>query len=374
MLIISSLQIASQYVQVPDADSIVRDNGFLRLADGVDTGWVLAPAITPTMATQYIGFDLRPHEWGISVAVRRPGDSYYGFVQNSWVETSGPVYYDATQIRSSFAQWAGPIQFRLRLQRDAESGESPKLQCLRAGYRVEGNFLAYLMEYVVRPWCRAPIRMIRNVQSQDGIFVNLPSRLNHLQMSDIQALTPGVAPRGVTVQPSPLRLQITPETTPGMVQLQFVYTPEAIHVTGIYQISEVPIVLIRLLPGENHRRINQSDWVQSSPGVATLWSTTFQYDQPVEFEVLAHEFDDAMSIAQSLVSRINHSGCLAVPAFGTAVFMRVRTGVQIGEPLQREGNLFSVKLRATIIGLLEGDHDTTAPLLTEFERDFVPQQ
>lgn len=373
MLIISSLEIASQFVHVPDAEGIVRDGGLLRLADGVDTGWLLAPAIAPTMATQYVGFDLRPHEWGVGVAVRRPGGAYYSFGQGGWVEASVPVYYDAAQIRSSLTQWAGPIQFQLCLQRDAETGVSPRVQCLRTGYRVEGNFLAYLMEYVVRPWCKAPTRMIRNVQSQDGIFINVPNQLNHLQMSVIQALKPGGVPRSVTVQPSPLRLQMTPATTPGTVQLQFGYTPEAIHVTGIYQISEVPIILIRLLPGENYRRINQHDWVQSSPWVATVWSTTFQYDQPVEFEVLAHEFDDVMSIAQSLLARIDRNNCLLVPAFGTTVYLRVRSAIRLGDALQREGNLFSVKLRASIMGLMEGDYDTTAPILTEYQRDFAPQ-
>lgn len=364
MLIIATQELGNPHCHIPTAEGIVRREGALELADGAATGWLLTPAIAPTMAMRYIGFSLEPAEQGITVAAVR-ADS-----MGHTIDGDAP-YLSPEALRSLLPEWVGAIRFRIRLARDA-NGRSPQVRSLRVGYEVAGDFLAYLIDWVLRPWCGAPVLLTRNLATTDGTTLPIPPRLNPAQMSDVQALSPGSRIVGGTILANPDRIELLDSLTPGMVQLQFRYAPDVEHVTGIFQIDEVPVVLLRLLPGENHRRINASDWIRIPGDRAVEWQAVRQYDQPVEIEVLAHTFEDARAIAQSLVSRIEQSGSLGVPAFGTTAIMRLRTPIQPGDMLQREGNLFSLRFRISLIGLINGEIRTNTPLLKDYLQDFAP--
>ncbi len=358
MLIIATQDLASPYCLLPASESIVRRNGALELADGATTGWLLTPAIAPTMAMRYVGLDLLPTEQHMCVSILQPG-------------RDTPLV-DAETMRGILSNWIGGVQFRVHLTRDPD-GRSPQLQSLRVGYEVAGDFLAYLMEWVLRPWCGEPVPLVRHSVTQDGSTLPLPEQLNPAQMSNLRVLSPGLSLRDATLMANPNRIELAEPIAPGMVQLQFHYAPDVEHVTGMFQVDEVPVVLLRLLPGEHYRRINASDWVRVAGDRAQIWQACRQYDQPVELEVLAHSFDDARAIAQSLLSRIEQAGSLTVPAFGVTVVMRVRSPIQMGDGLQREGNLFSLRFRLAFMGLIEGEQRSEVPLMTEYLRDFVPE-
>jgi len=358
MLIITTRDLASPYCPLPNTKSIVRRDGALELAEGAATGWLLTPAIAPMMATRYVGFDLLPTEQHIRISLRQAGVN--------------AALVDAETMRGILSNWIGELQFSIHLTRDP-NGRSPRLQSLRVGYEVAGDFLAYVMEWVLRPWCGEPVLLVRHGVTRDGSTLPIPAQLNPAQMANLRVLSPGLVFCNATLMTNPNRIELAQPIAPGMVQLQFHYTPDVEHVTGIFQVDEVPVVLMRLLPGENYRRINASDWVTMAGDRAQVWQACRQYDQPVELEVLAHHLDDARAIAQSLLSRIEQSGSLTVPAFGVTVVMRVRSPIQVGDVLQREGNLFSLRLRLSFLGLIEGEQRSEVPLLTEYMRDFVPE-
>lgn len=391
MLIIATQELGSPHCYISAADGIVRRDGALELAEGATSGWFLTPAIAPTMAMRYVGFLLEPAEQGIMVAILRAdgvGDEtvlltadstgYTIDTTNFTIDTTATVlmgdapYLSPEALRSLLPGWVGAIRLRIRLARDAE-GRSPQVRSLRVGYEVAGDFLAYLIDWVLRPWCGAPVLLTCNIATVDGTTLPIPPRLNPAQMSDVQALSPGLRIVDGTILENPDRIELLDSIDPGMVQLQFRYTPDVEHVTGIFQIDEVPVVLLRLLPGENHRRINAADWVRIPGDRAVEWQAARQYDQPVEIEVLAHTFEDARAIAQSLVSRVEQQGSLGVPAFGTTAIMRLRMPIQPGDMLQREGNLFSLRFRIAFVGLIDGEIRTEPPLLTEYIRDFEPR-
>lgn len=390
MLIIATQEIGSPHCYVSAAEGIVRRDGALELADGVASGWFLTPAIAPTMAMRYVGFSLEPFEQGITVAVLRAdgsepevlltADSTGYTIDTTDFKTDTTTtemvgnapYINPEALRALLPGWVGSIRFRIRLMRDA-NGRSPQVHSLRVGYEVAGDFLAYLIDWVLRPWCSAPVLLTRNLPTTNGTTLPIPPRLNPAQMSDMQALSPGLRIADGTVLANPDRIELLDPVDPGIVQLQFRYTPDVEHVTGVFQIDEVPVVLLRLMPGENHQRINATDWVRIPGNSAVEWQAVRQYDQPVEIEVLAHTFEDARAIAQSLVSRVEQSGRLGVPAFGTTATMRLRMPIQPGDMLQREGNLFSLRFRIAFIGLIDGEIRTESPLLTEYIRDFEPR-
>ncbi|MFQ3618045.1 MAG: hypothetical protein SNJ57_13135 [Cyanobacteriota bacterium] len=387
MLIIATQELGSPHCHIPAADGIVRRDGVLALADGVANGWFLTPAIAPTMAMRYVGFSLEPAEQGITVAILRAdgvGDETVLLTADSTGYTidttdftidatdTALIYLSPEELRSLLPGWVGAIQLRIRLTRDAD-GRSPQVRSLRLGYEVAGDFLAYLINWVLRPWCGAPVLLTRNLATVDGTTLPIPARLNPAQMSDVQALSPGLRLLDGTLMANPGRIELVEAIAPGMVQLQFRYSPDVEHVTGIFQIDEVPVVLLRLLPGENHHRINATDWVRMPGDRAVEWQAARQYDQPVEIEVLAHTFEDARAIAQSLVSRVEQQGSLGVPAFGTTAIMRLRMPIQSNDMLQREGNLFSLRFRIAFVGLIDGEIRTEPPLLTEYIHDFEPR-
>lgn len=358
MLIIATQELASPYcTPPPESESIVRHDGALELADGAAVGWLLTPPITPMMAMRYVGFDLLPTEQNMMVSALTGG--------------STTSLANAEAVRGILATWIGELQFHIQLTRDP-NGRSPRLQALRVGYEVAGDFLGYVMEWVLRPWCGAPVGFVRYVVTRNGSTLPLPGQLNPAQMSALQILSPGLALRSATLMTNPDRIELTQSVDPGMVQLQFRYSPDVEHVTGIFQLDEVPVVLMRLLPGENYCRINASDWVRMAGDRAQIWQACRQYDQPVELEVLAHSLDDARAIAQSLLSRIEQSGILPIPAFGLTVVMRVRSPIQVGDVLQGEGNLFSLRLQLAFLGLIEGEQQSEVPLLVEYIQDFLP--
>lgn len=357
MLIIATQDLAGHGGLLPASEAIVQRHGALELADGATTGWLLTPAIAPTMVMRYVGLDLLPTEQHIRMSLLQNG-------------LDSPLV-DAETMRGSLSTWIGGVQFRIHLTRDPD-GRSPRLQSLRVGYEVAGDFLAYLMEWVLRPWCGAPVLLVRHGVTRDGSTLPVPEQLNPDQMSDLRVLSPGLAFRDATLVTNPNRIELAEPIAPGMVQLQFRYTPDVEHVTGMFQVDEVPVVLLRLLPGENYHRINASDWVKMAGDLTQVWQACRQYDQPVELEVLAHSFDDARAIAQSLLSRIEQAGSLTVPAFGLTVVMRVRSHIQIGDGLQREGNLFSLRFRLALMGLVEGEQRSEMPLLSECVQDFLP--
>lgn len=368
MLIIATQELGSPYCRIPAAEGIVRRDGALELMEGAAAGWFLAPAIAPTMAMRYVGFSLDPAEQGITVAALR-ADS----IGTSATEMMGDApYLSPEALRALLPGWVGAIRFCIRLTRDA-NGRSPQVRSLRIGYEVAGDFLAYLIDWVLRPWCGAPVLLTRNLATADGTTLPIPARLNPAQMSDVQALSPGLRLVDATLMADPDRIELAEAIAPGMVQIQFRYSPDVEHVTGIFQIDEVPVVLLRLLPGENHRRINAADWVRVAGDRAVEWQAARQYDQPVEIEVLAHTFEDARAIAQSLASRVERQGSLGIPAFGTTAIMRLRMPIQPGEMLQREGNLFSLRFRIAFVGLIDGEIRTEPPLLREYIRDFEPR-
>ncbi len=371
MLIIGTQDLATEYVRIPNAQDIVRRDGVLELADGEDSGWLLTPPISPTMAIAYQGFDLLPMEQGIRVAVRRPFDSWCRWLAGQWVSHDTPTYYTAGQLRDYLVDWVGEIQFQIEMTRGTD-GRSPQLRVLRVAYEVMGDFLHYLIEWALVPWCRMEVPLIRNAMTRDGITVGIPERLNPAQISSIKALKPGERLVEASLLENPVRILLANPVTPGMVQLQFRYAPVTEHVTGMFQVEEVPVVLLRLLQGENYRRVNTTDWVRTSGDRAKIWHCVHQYDQPVEIEVLAHSFDDARSIAQMIAAQVDTDGFLVVQAYGLTIYIRMRSPIQPGETLQQEGNLFSLKFRISLLGLTNSDYDTEVLLTTEYIRDFEP--
>jgi hypothetical protein len=335
-----------------DCSGVRLVNTAFELLPGVDQGHITTPLFPARMAAGYFGFEVR-RELGVTIAPLRASGVAQVFLDGRWQDTAAPLFYTGAQLRQVLPLWAGPIQFLLRLDR-FEDGRSPQIRQVVAGYEVGREFLDYLMEFALRQFLTVPVTLTRAAMpNPEGNALPLPKDLKQDRISDIRVLVPELKMVSGTLGSDRILLS---ELVPGdrAVEMHLSYKPKVDHEVGVYQVEEIPCVLLRLLEGENYRKPIAQDFVRIAGDQARLLELTQVYDQPVEVEIIGATLGDVKAIHKALVNQIG-KGKMDAPAYGLSVFLVGRSGLQIGDQLQKTGTLFSVRFRLTIKDLWDGE-------------------
>lgn len=374
VFIIQTLEL-SRKAALPEVNNIVRSQGVLVIADDSSQGELLTPLLTPRMASDYLGFELRPSasEQNITVALHKSPNHPYNFNGNSWMPSSEPTFYTPDQIRQTLPAWAGPLQFRLKLERHS-NGDSPQLQELKVGYEVPGDRLSYLIDIALPHFFSVPVQLTRWVRpSSDGLSVPLPSSFTPDRLSSVKVLSPELRPQPGTVVTTPTpRITLSTPIPQQPSRLIFQFKPRATHQPGVYQITELPCVVLRLLDGTNYRRMATEDSIRLPDGQSRLWQTTYLYDQPVEVLVIASEMEDARAIANQLMQRVSSLGHIDAPPSALEIPLHLTQGIRSGDVLE-QNNLITLSFRVALLNMTEGEMTKDVPTLMEIEKDFSPK-
>lgn len=372
MFIIQTLDLCRKTV-LPEITNIVRSRGELVIDGNFSHGEMLTPLLTPRMASDYLGFELRPTEQNITVALYKSPSEPYAFNGDRWLASPSPTFYTADQIRQTLSAWAGPLQFRLKLERHS-NGDSPRLHELKVGYEVPGDRLSYLIDLALPNFFSVPVQLTRWVRpSPDGLSVPLPSSFTPNRLSNVKVLSPELKPQPGTVVTNP-----TPKITLGTAipqqpsRLIFDFKPKVSHQPGFYQITESPCVVLRLLDGINYRRMTAEDSIRLPNGQSRLWQTTYLYDQPVEVLVIASEMEDARAIANQLMQRVSSLGHINAPPSALELPLHLIQGIRSGDVLE-QNNLITLSFRMALLSMTEGETVRDVQTLMEIEKDFSPK-
>jgi hypothetical protein len=307
-------------------------------------------------------------EAGVTIAPCKPVGQPQAWINDRWQPSETPVFYAAEELRERLSSWVGPIQFRLRLTR-REGGDSPQVKQVVVGYEVGRNFLDYLMEFALKQFLSIPATLTRFALSNlDGTAVPVPPGLNQEKIAAVRVLVPEQRIASGTIATDRILLdEAVPTGQP--VELQLSYIPRVEHDVGIYQIEEVPCVLLRLLNGENYRKPIAQDWVRTAGDRAKLLELVQFYDQPIEVEIFGSTLADVKSIHQALLTQIRQ-GKFDAPAYGLPVFVVGRAGLEVGDRLQKIGTLFSVRFRLILKDLWDGESIETLETVNKIEIGF----
>lgn len=364
---IQTLELATQ-TSLPQAVNIVRSHGFLTLAQQATAGHLLTYPLCPRLAHRWEGFGIYPDEAGVSIALRNPDTQQeYQFSNGNWVPSTSPVYQSSEQLRDRLAAWAGPIQFRLQLER--VQGAAPLVYGLKIGFHIARDLLSDLLHLALPSMLQIPIELSRETMpSASRLSVEKPSGLNLQQLSDPKIMVvPGQQTYPATINQN--TIAVSTPLPPGGTHLIFKYLPriEAIEPEDSYQITNIPVVILRFVERQDTRTYPMQDWVRVSLQQCLLWRATHSYSAVVELTVIAQTDAEARAIANQLQGHIRSKGFIEAPQYGSLFPILVNRGITPGagdlnSDLYR-GGLESVTFSLKLLSVIEGEWVEKSPLL-----------
>lgn len=358
---------------LPTMTNIVRDrHGFLAIAPGFATATLLAPPFQPRLAEAWDGFELYPDEVGLEVQVSDPDTGIpSAFVDDTW--HAGEVAWQTPAVvRQGLPHWRGGIQFALRLTRQAD-GRSPGVFGLKVGFEASRDLQAYVLEYSLPTALSQPVQIRRFVVPlNDGQSIAVPPGLDAAKLVNpaiLAAVSRQRYPLTLT-STNPVVLRAAAVLPEEPLELLFGYTPHVEHEPYLYQVSELPTVLLRAGTPQGERRLRVEDWVPlAAAGQMHLWQTAQCYDLPVQITAIAAGYSEARAIANQLLS-VLAKGYLEVPGFGMVLPVEIIRNIQRGPGLLgddlNEGSLEAMNFQVRLLHLLEGAIVSQRPLVTTF--------
>lgn len=332
------------------------------LTKGENTGELLAPDFFPRAADRYEGFEILPGEQGIRVAIGKPGWQPYKLADEDWVPAAELTFYEPEFIRIHLPKWRGSFQFRLRLER--QNGQTPVVTGYRIGYHVGGSVLSYLLDLGLPTFFDQPVELFRLARSIDGVRLPplkgiAPDKIGSIRVMplvDGEAMTIGtLTQQGITLA-KPI-----PVDRPARVI--FIYRPLVDFEDGLYQVTEVPCVLIRLGRIENQKKPNTWDSVRLPANRTKLWKPIYLFDQLIEIGVIGISAEDCWAIGQKLEAVVTNLGRVIAPTFGLEFPIMVSSPMTKGVSPPIQGNVEIWNFGVRILGLFEGEQTTEIDVL-----------
>lgn len=294
----------------------VNKNNLCRLGDlwkvvpGEEYGDILFPVVHPRLADKFFGFQLAG-SGDVRVAVKSPISNLWFFFDDrcQWLATNTPVFMSPKLVRDGISFWTGSIQFMVRLAKEATFRE------LKFGYSVYQDLIEYVLGVALPNKLSIPVRMNRTaIVNDDGYSVDLPEGFDSTKLSDISFQIFNEYPVSATSIPELQRIQLDKDLPPQSIgQLLFSVVPTVEFSRYLYQISQVPCVVIRELEEGIHHRPMLSDVIQVSDNDYVSTQLIFGADQTIEINCVAAKEGDARKMAVTLSDLISRNGDLYSP-------------------------------------------------------------
>lgn len=362
MYIIQTIEFAR--LQCVKAKHLELHGQALSLQDGEDTGGLVTQPFDPRLAYKYEGFELWPDEQGVTIALIKPGFGYFAYQHSAWSLVTAPVFYTPEQLRLAFAHWSGPIQFQLKLERSLQ-GRSPQLEVLKFAYHAPGNIIDYCLEFALPQILSVPIEFSYPVEAAgQRLSVPLPPSFVPARMQHIQVYVPGHLPQPGTLATvgETTTIVVTRPLEAGTPRLLFDYAPSVSYLPDeiLFQIADVPTIVIRLLAGSNYRQHQATDSIRLAGGQTRIWEAKFNYDQPFELRIIANNSLEAGRIGERLLSVVKAAGKVSALPYGVDVPLQTLGSLSRGSAEKlNAGNLQLLSLKMVLLQQVQGEsyHD-----------------
>ncbi|MBW4514554.1 MAG: hypothetical protein KME11_04955 [Timaviella obliquedivisa GSE-PSE-MK23-08B] len=311
-----------------------------------DMGTLTTPPFEAKLALKYAGFEIKPQEEGITIALVDEGNQEWSFQAGSW-QLGG--FSTPEQIREGMAtlaaNWASPLRFRLRLERLGDRS-SPPLSELKFGYYAPGNLLAYLMEFSI-----------------PKLFSSQPVNFNRWLDGSTGDPIPDVNPDRVA--------QIQTVNVRGRSFIMFEYNLPTFVAQGNqpFQIEETPCVILRLMDSRNHRNIETYESLRLPANQAQLLQHAQICDQPIEVCVMGQNLQDTRAATEHLIGLIAEVNKIHAPTYGTDTGVIVSNHIRADDLDMSiiEAQLPSMSFTMVLINLSIGDRVKVSGIVTGVE-------
>lgn len=331
-----------------------------------DQGSFLMPAFKPRLAESWEGFEVFPGEVGVEIQVRHPDthQAYQHVVDQGWQPTAPSTYQSVAAVRRGLTSWrAGGIQLSLRLTRQA-NGSSPLVGEVSLGFDVAQEQLGYILDFSLPQALSQSVQIIRVVEPlPDGRSVAIPVGIDAGRMQNPRVRIPPenqilhgeILPADPNL---PARLQVTFPMPSRAAYLLFDYVLRVEHAPAMYELSEVPAVIVRCLPPQNERKIIFPRWLQISDFQVYAAVESRLVDVAIDVIVVARDYQESRTIANQLVANVNSRNFLEVPGWGSVLPMMIQQGLQagagtIGEALV-SGDMMAHYFRVLLLNIQQG--------------------
>ena len=346
--------------------NLVATKDGVAIAPGANTGNLLSTPIYPRIAETYLGFELKFESQYISIAIEKQGNKYqFNSVSKTWAIAPEIVYYTIQEIKNSISFWLtqgnAEIQFRIRLQRDAE-GRSPHLTCLQVAYTYSGDLIVYLLTIALPKLLQISVTLMRDVQvmaDPNNSTVSLAPAVPGFDLGKLQNIKArsrlGGALVPCTIKGNKIEIsKAFPTHLPA--GLLFDYSPLVEYIgQSTYQVREIPCIVISD-PNEQSNFKNASHLtsaIASGENYLELFQS-YSYNKTLEIKIVAKEEADANLIASHLIAIIKKKGFIDASAIDKKIPLAIKSGVISPAGNQIKGELCVKSFDLTLINLLAG--------------------
>ncbi len=306
------------------------DQAYFSVSRGNNYGEIMTPLISPGLLVKYLGFEvIGTNQRSISCAAIDSLQNWIYFKDGQWHQGSLPVFHDPAIIREGLAKWYGPIQFRIRVPYGEQVTE------IKIGYKISQDLLTHIMEFALPEYLQVPIQFAWTAFLENGLSLPAPPLISFSEVKNIFIQPIGSEPiTGILVQDEyqSIRIQASYAIEPQIVQIIFEFIPIIEFVEILYQISSIPVVLLRRKDPINFHR---PFWNDAVLGKEELAYDTLVYacDYPIEVTVIAHSHGDCKTIADALINKIYCQGVLHLEAFGFDVGLQFKGGITFAKDM-----------------------------------------
>jgi hypothetical protein len=242
------------------------------------------------------------------------------YVAGVWQASSEPVFYSLPVFAEALSHWYEDLQVCLLFR------DRILLSEVAIGYEVAGDIRDYLFNYALPDLLSLPVRLTIPVNVSGGkaaIAYTLTDRL----IESAQFKPDGKAPVAATVKEG---ICTTSVEGRGILSLFIRPRVEYSESQMLFQISDLPTVLIRRLQLENVRYPHETEDYFQGSALTRTWST-YLYDQRFEVLVIAPNEAIASLVSKALHARILGAGGIYLKKFGINVPLVLDSGIEIDQ-------------------------------------------
>ena len=232
----------------------ITDNDYIQLSEG-NEGVIALPKVDPLWLNKYEGLELYP-EQNLSGCLKL-GSGYWFYENNQWQTSVEPTFVSIEQLRLGINFWNNEVELLVRLDNEEAWFKEYKI-----AYSVNGSIIDYISEYALIDFFETDIT-IQEMVVPNSTVIAIANGFNYAKINNAflkpikQEKIPITVTEGVFNMPSGIN-------TPS--QLLFDYQPLVEYSDEIYQIYELPCILIRREP------LTEGEAKQRYPSLAVLHS------------------------------------------------------------------------------------------------------
>jgi hypothetical protein len=325
--------------------NISRRGIFWTPANRQNHGEILFPVIHPRLADRFFGFQaIGLGE--VLVAIKNPiTNIWLAFDGVGWQGSPLPLFSTPRSIREGMPLWAGPMQLLVRLKPNA------LLQEVKVGYSVCKDLLEYVLETALPRKLAIPLKFAQNVMvNPDGYSTPFPQGFDGHALSDVSLQIFDQPPVKASPVPELGRMEL-PETlvAQSVGQLLFTLLPNVEFSQYLYQITQVPCVIIRELDEGRHHKPLREDSIQISETEFETIGMVYGADQEIEVVCIATKEGDVRRMAIALSSLIDQYGSVYSPPHDLTIPLQLIGSFRKGsQPYIKSGTLPTISFKIMV--------------------------